>query len=109
MNPPGIVKIHIMLNKCAQNCGYYHELPFDPLFNNYLICGHTHRRVIGEVVPGFMGVNVGSDYDDLKTFTLEVWQNAGPFRKTGSLTAPMMPARPKVRKYHVEFLLSPSR
>ncbi len=49
-----------------------HELPFDPLFNNYLICGHTHRRVIGEVVPGFMGVNVGSDYDDLKTFTLEV-------------------------------------
>ena len=49
-----------------------HELPFDPLFNNYLICGHTHRRVIGEVVPGFMGVNVGSDYDELKTFTLEV-------------------------------------
>lgn len=49
-----------------------HELPFDPMFNNYLICGHTHRRVIGEVVPGFMGVNVGSDYDDLKTFTLEV-------------------------------------
>ena len=49
-----------------------HELPFDPLFNNYLICGHTHRRVIGEVVTGFMGVNVGSDYDELKTFTLEV-------------------------------------
>lgn len=49
-----------------------HELPFDPMFNNYLICGHTHRRVIGEVVPGFMGVNVGSDYDELKTFTLEV-------------------------------------
>ena len=49
-----------------------HELPFDPMYNNYLICGHTHRRVIGEVVPGFMGVNVGSDYDDLKTFTLEV-------------------------------------
>ena len=49
-----------------------HELPFDPLFNNYLICGHTHRRVIGEVVPGFMGVNVGSDYEDLKTFTLEL-------------------------------------
>lgn len=49
-----------------------HDLPFDPLYNNYLICGHTHRRVIGEVVPGFMGVNVGSDYDDLKTFVLEV-------------------------------------
>jgi len=40
--------------------------------DNYLICGHTHRRVIGEVVPGFMGVNVGSDYDDLKIFVLEV-------------------------------------
>jgi hypothetical protein len=49
-----------------------HELPFDPLFSNYLICGHTHRRVIGEVVPGFMGVNVGSDYGELKTFVLEV-------------------------------------
>ena len=49
-----------------------HNLPFDPLYNNYLICGHTHRRVIGEVIPGFMGVNVGNDYNDLKTFTLEV-------------------------------------
>jgi len=28
--------------------------------------------VIGEVVPGFMGVNGGSDYDDLKTFVIEV-------------------------------------
>ena len=49
-----------------------HTLPFDPLYNNYLICGHTHRRVIGEVVPGFMGVNVGSDYDVLKTFVLDL-------------------------------------
>ena len=49
-----------------------HELTFDPHFSNYLICGHTHRRVIGEVVPGFMGVNVGSDYDDLKTFLLDL-------------------------------------
>ena len=49
-----------------------HALPFDPLYNNYLICGHTHRRVIGEVVPGFMGVNVGSDYDVLKTFVLDL-------------------------------------
>ena len=32
----------------------------------------SHRRLIAEVVPGFMGVNIGSDYDDLKTFTLEV-------------------------------------
>ena len=49
-----------------------HELPFDPMFNNYLICGHTHCRVIGEVVPGFMDVNVGRDYGILQTFTLEV-------------------------------------
>ena len=49
-----------------------HELPFDSKFSNYLICGHTHRRVIGEVVPGFMGVNVGSDFNCLKTFVLDV-------------------------------------
>ena len=49
-----------------------HELPFDPKFNNCLICGHTHRRVIGEVIPGFLCVNVGSDYDRLATYTLEV-------------------------------------
>ena len=71
---------HIRLNGHAP--GHYsfytgmkdlvHELPFDPLFSNYLICGHTHRRVIGEVGPGFVGVNVGSDYDELKTYVLEV-------------------------------------
>lgn len=49
-----------------------HALPFDARYNNYLICGHTHKRVIGEVVQGFMGVNVGSDYNNLKTYTLEV-------------------------------------
>ena len=49
-----------------------HELPFNQRFSNYLICGHTHRRVIGEVIPGFMGVNVGSDYDVLKSFTLNM-------------------------------------
>ena len=49
-----------------------HELPFDARFDNYLICGHTHRRVIGEVIPGFMGVNVGSDYDHLQSFVLEI-------------------------------------
>ena len=71
---------HVLLNGHApSHYSFYtgmkdlvRELPFDPLFNNCLICGHTHRRVIGEVVPGFMGVNVGSDYDDLKTFTLEL-------------------------------------
>ena len=71
---------HVLLNGHApSHYSFYtgmkdlvHELPFDPLFSNCLICGHTHRRVIGEVVPGFMGVNVGSDYDDLKTFTLEL-------------------------------------
>ena len=49
-----------------------HELPFDLKFDNYLICGHTHRRVIGEVIPGFMCVNVGSDYGVLQTFTLDM-------------------------------------
>ena len=49
-----------------------HDLPFDARFDNYLICGHTHRRVIGEVVSGFMGVNVGSDYDHLESYVLEI-------------------------------------
>ena len=49
-----------------------HDLPFDPLYNNYLICGHTHRRVIGEVVPGFMGVNVGSEYGKMESYILEL-------------------------------------
>ena len=48
------------------------EIPFDPKFNNCLICGHTHRRVIGEVVPGFMCVNVGSECDRLAKYVLEV-------------------------------------
>ena len=71
---------HFLLNGHAPNHYSFYagmkdlvrELPFDPACDNYLICGHTHRRVIGEVVPGFMGVNVGSDYGDLKTFTLEL-------------------------------------
>ena len=49
-----------------------HELPFDPKFDNYLICGHTHRRVIGEVIPGFMGINVGSDYGRLEMMKMIV-------------------------------------
>jgi predicted phosphohydrolase len=49
-----------------------HDLPFDARFDNYLICGHTHRRVIGEAVSGFMGVNVGSDYNRLETYLLEI-------------------------------------
>ena len=49
-----------------------HDLPFDPLYNNYLICGHTHRRVIGEVIPGFMGVNVGSEYGKMESYILEL-------------------------------------
>ena len=51
---------------------FVHELPFDARYDNYLICGHTHRRVIGEVIPGFMGVNVGSDYNQLETYVLEI-------------------------------------
>ena len=48
------------------------ELPFDPLYNNYLICGHTHRRIVGDVLPGFQSVNVGSDYNRLGYFFMEV-------------------------------------
>ncbi len=56
-------------------CGmkdFVHELPFDQRHNNYLICGHTHRRIIGEVVPNVMCVNVGSDYGDLQYYVLNV-------------------------------------
>lgn len=48
------------------------QLSFDPLYDNYLICGHTHKRVIGEVVRGFMGINVGSDYNQFKHYTIKV-------------------------------------
>ena len=50
---------------------HYH-LPFDDAFPNALICGHTHKRVIGEVVNGFYCVNVGSDYGVLKHYLLEL-------------------------------------
>lgn len=40
--------------------------------DRYVVCGHTHRRIIGEVVPGFMCVNVGSDYNSIEQFILEV-------------------------------------
>ena len=56
-------------------CGmkdFVHELPFDSRHNNYLICGHTHRRLIGEIIPGFMCVNVGSDYGQLQYFLLDL-------------------------------------
>ena len=48
------------------------QLPFDDAFPNALICGHTHRRVIGEAVPGFHCVNVGSDYGVLMYYLLEL-------------------------------------
>ena len=50
---------------------FVHELPFNPRYDNYIICGHTHKRVIGEVIPWFMCVNVGSDYNDFKYYVLE--------------------------------------
>ena len=49
-----------------------HELPFDPKFDHYLVCGHTHRRVCGEIIPGFMGINVGSDYGRLEVMGMTV-------------------------------------
>ena len=48
------------------------QLPFDEAFPNALICGHTHKRVIGEVVKGFYCVNVGSDYGLLMYYLLEL-------------------------------------
>ena len=48
------------------------QLPFNDAFPNALICGHTHKRVIGEVVPGFYGVNTGSDYGMLRHYLLEL-------------------------------------
>ena len=48
------------------------QLPFDDAFPNALICGHTHKRVIGEVVKGFYCVNVGSDYGVLMSYLLEM-------------------------------------
>jgi len=47
------------------------ELPHDGNTPQYVVCGHTHRRIIGEVVPGFMCVNVGSDYGKLQHYVLE--------------------------------------
>ena len=49
-----------------------HELPFDPKLDHYLVCGHTHRRVCGEIIPGFMGINVGSDYGRLEMMEMIV-------------------------------------
>ena len=43
-----------------------HELPFAPKFDHCLVCGYTHRRMCGEIIPGFMGINVGSDYERLE-------------------------------------------
>lgn len=51
---------------------FVHELPFDAGYDNYLICGHTHRRMVGEAVTNFFCVNVGSDYDELRSFVLVV-------------------------------------
>lgn len=48
------------------------ELPFASGKTNGLICGHTHYRMIGELVPGFMCVNVGSDYGILRHYLLEL-------------------------------------
>ena len=48
------------------------QLPFDDAFPNALICGHTHKRVIGEVVKGFYCVNVGSDYGVLMYYLLKL-------------------------------------
>lgn len=50
------------------------QLPFDDAVPNALICGRTHKRVIGEVVSGFPCVNVGSDCGMLMYCLLELRQ-----------------------------------
>lgn len=46
------------------------ELSFDATCEHYLICGHTHSQVITDVAPHIHGINVGSDYDSLKYYSI---------------------------------------
>ncbi len=48
------------------------ELDFERNLPNYIICGHTHRRVIGEAIPGFMCVNVGYEDERLSSYVFEI-------------------------------------
>ena len=71
---------HIVLNGFEPNHYSFYsgmrdlasQLPFDDAFPNALICGHTYKRVICEVVKGFYCVNVGSDYGVLMYYLLEM-------------------------------------
>lgn len=38
--------------------------------DHFLICGHTHRRVIRQLSENIFGVNVGSDYGELLSYTI---------------------------------------
>lgn len=46
------------------------ELSFDATCEHYLICGHTHSQVIIDITPNIHGINVGSDYNTLKFYSL---------------------------------------
>ena len=52
MNPPGVAKIHIMLNKCAQNgehnhlTGILHQIKFPGFGAN-----RNHVRIAGNIAP----------------------------------------------------------
>jgi UDP-2,3-diacylglucosamine pyrophosphatase LpxH len=48
------------------------ELPFDAAQEHYLICGHTHSRVITNVAPNIHAINVGSDYELFKYYSISI-------------------------------------
>ncbi len=48
------------------------QLELVPSLPHWMICGHTHRRVIKDLGNGIIGVNTGSDYDQLLYYVIEV-------------------------------------
>lgn len=46
------------------------ELSFDATLEHYLICGHTHSQVITNVAPNIHAINVGSDYELFKYYSI---------------------------------------
>lgn len=48
------------------------RIDFDKSKDHWLICGHTHKRVINEISPGFHGINVGSDYGKILSYSFTI-------------------------------------
>lgn len=47
------------------------EIDLSKMKDHFLICGHTHRRVIGQLDSNVLGVNVGSDYGEPLHFIID--------------------------------------